>query len=88
MTSCAPRDSIQSSYGRSVRVDVLHGPGRRWVTVRNLLDREVEAAIEVPKPPADAPVEMFTGETAQLKNKRMCTVLGPGQIKAFWMRDA
>lgn len=69
---------------RAVRVDILTGAGRRWIMLSNLTDAEVDAAVTLPFPLTGPPVEMFTGEAAQLSDGRMHTRLLPSQIKAFW----
>ncbi len=70
-----------------VRVDVLSGPGGRWVMVQNLSDREISASVELPVPPKSSPLEMLTNEPAVVSDSKMHVDLRAGQVRAYWVLD-
>ncbi len=86
VASCGASPIAHVTPAGSARVDVLQSGGRRWIMAWNLLDDEVEAAIELPDPPKRSLTEMFTGDSAPLKGRRIRVTLQPGQIRAFWDR--
>jgi beta-galactosidase len=69
----------------SVRIDILYGPGRKWILVQSITDTPAQAAIELPSSPTIL-TEMFTGEEIAPENGRFPVTLAPGQVKAYWAR--